>query len=311
VNPPVVVLGATGQIGLFAISHLLEAGRPVWAITRDRPGRKLTGTRFLDRFGTGQFAELMTAGGERLGAGLSLLSCGPVSLASDMLQLGSGTSFGGWKRVVVIGTTSVLTKSDSPDANERSAIEEIQQSLKCIRRCCTERSIPLTVLHPTLIYGCGMDQNLSRVYRWIRRYGFTPIAKNARARRQPIHVGDLAATAVRALDIEPPTEVETPICGGSSIEYREMIGLLFDVSGRRRRFLELSDWQLKMAAGLTRLIPGSAPITSEMFRRQSLDMVFDDTIARKALDHSPRPFAPNQADFCLSPQIMRIRRALS
>jgi uncharacterized protein YbjT (DUF2867 family) len=155
-----------------------------------------------------------------------------------------------------------------------------------------------------------MDQNLSRIYRWILRYGFVPIARKAGGNRQPIHVGDIAATVVRALLLEPAPQLETAVCGGTTLEYREMVGMLFDALGRKRRFLKLPGWTFPLVAGLTRAIPGVMAVESEMLRRQSRDLVFDDSIARAQLNHDPRPYSPTRADFEVPAPIERIQRAL-
>jgi hypothetical protein len=42
---------------------------------------------------------------------------------------------------------------------------------------------------------------------------------------------------------------------------------------------------------------GAAGVNQEMVRRQALDMVFEDTILREALDYRPRPFRPSAQDF--------------
>jgi len=310
VNPPVVVLGATGQVGIFAISGLLEAGRRVWAITRDAPAQSETKVPGLERFDLPKLSEILCGVGGTPGPACDLLSCGPVGLALEVLDLESCAAFDGWGRAVVLGTTSTETKSASPHATEKAVIAEIRAALAAIRRYCSAANIPLTILSPTLIYGCGMDQNLSRVFRWILRYGFAPIAASANGNRQPIHVGDLAATAVKALQQEPAPQLETPVCGGTTLEYREMIGMLFDAAGRKRRYLRLPDSAFPLLAGLSRAIPGAVAVESEMLRRQSRDFAFDDGPARDQLNHDPRPYKPTRADFELPIPIERIRRAL-
>ena len=307
---PVVVLGSTGQVGLFAISCLLEAGRQVWALTRKTPGESRTAVPGLERFDLAGLSAALDGRDGHARADCDLLSCGPAGLALEVLNLRFKRGSGRWGRAVVIGTTSTESKNDSPDARERATIEHIRTALAAIRQRCGDAETPLTILNPTLIYGCGMDQNLSRVYRWIMRYGFAPISATATGRRQPVHVGDLAATAVRALELQPGPRLETAVCGGTTLEYREMIGMLFDALGRNRRFLNLPAPTFPLVAALSRTIPGSMRVNSEMLRRQSRDLVFDDQVARDRLNHDPRPYSPGRADFEMPIPIERIRRAL-
>lgn len=307
-SSPVVVLGATGQVGLFAVAGLLKAGREVIAVTRNRAGAGGTRLGNLSRCDLAQLGALLRTRPESGGA--ALLSCGPAALALAALECAPPANHHHWERLLVIGSTSTIVKRSSPDAAEREVIGEIESALREIRERCASDGIPLTVLSPTLIYGCGKDENLSRVWRWIRRIGIAPLAARHRGMRQPLHVADLAATIVNALQARPAPELETPVSGGSALEYGEMIGRLFDAAGLRRRCLRLPSLSFPLVAGLSRLLPAVTPISSEMFRRQSRDLVFDDSQARTHLGHEPRDFHPTAEDFDLPAHIDRIRAAL-
>ena len=310
-NPPVVVLGATGQVGLFAISRLLDAGRKVIAVTRTTTSVSETTVAGLQRVDRAGLFSLLRDYKNESGNNLALLSCGPVKLALDLLRSDEVISPELWERVVVIGTTSVLTKKHSRDEFERSLIAEIETSCAGIREACEIGKIPLTLLSPTLIYGCGMDQNLSRVYSWIRRFGFSPVAWAATGQRQPLHVADLARTIFYALQASPASSIESPVCGRGSVSYQEMTALIFDAADRSRRLMRLPGVLVPLVVGLSRLLPGMGRLNSEMFRRQSQDLVFDDSAARNQLGHNPRAFCPTAEDFRLPPEIDRICQALS
>ena len=308
-KPAVVVLGASGQVGLFTVAGLLEAGCEVLAVTRRPADGPATGIEGLRRFGLAQVIELLNEAGG--GSGFrALLSCGPVAVARELLDTEPRRDGGVWQRAVVVGTTSTRSKRASTDEGERRTIAEIETALAAIRQRSGAEGIPLTVLHPTLIYGCGMDQNLTRIWRWIRRFGFAPIAAEACGLRQALHVADLADTMIMAVQAEPALELESPVCGGSTLEYREMVGLLFDAAHRKRRFLRLPKATFGAVAALSSLLPGAGRITREMFARQSQDLVFDDGPARAQLGHAPRSFQPSEADFRLPAAVQAIRQAL-
>lgn len=307
-KPAVAVLGASGQVGLFAIAGLLEAGREVIAVTRRAAHRTDTDIEGLSRCGQSQLIERLSL--DPVSGAFALLSCGPAALADTVLESVPSCEGRIWERVVIVGTTSIQSKQSSPDEAERRVVGGIAAEIAAIRRRCENDGIPLAVLNPTLIYGCGMDQNLSRVWRWVRRTGFAPLAAEAGGLRQPVHVADLADTLVRAVELEPAPELDTVVCGGSSVEYREMIGMLFDAAGRKRRFLRLPPAAFGLATGVVRLLPGAAGVNPEMFRRQSRDLVFDDSPARERLGHAPRPYRPIEADFGLPSPVERIRDAL-
>ena len=305
----VVVLGAGGQVGLFAIERLLNSGCHVIAVKRDAPsglGARIDRLRCIDRH---ELVENIEKSEDPGGRSLSLLSCGPVDLARRLLT-GDVVTGVRWNRVVVTGTTSTITKTSSPDATERRTITEITKACDEIRVYCRQNDIPLSVLSPTLIYGCGMDQNLSRVYRWIQRYGFVPIASGANGLRQPLHVADLARTLASAVTIEPAVSVESPVCGSGTVTYEEMMASLFDTAGKIKRLVRLPDPLIPLAIAVSRLLSVTGDLNREMFRRQSRDLVFDDSPARQHLGHDPRSFDPTPADFCLPESIRSVQEAL-
>lgn len=319
-KPPVVVLGATGQVGLFAIARLIEAGREVIAVTRHALTRQDGGWRDtdIDRLRCTDMSGLMASrerGGLPGEGPWALLSCGPVSLARELLEShqSSGRS-AAWERVVVVGTTSAASKRESPDAAERVVIAGIESDLEAITSRCQAQgaalTIPLAILEPTLIYGCGMDQNLSRVFRWIRRTGFAALARSAAGQRQPLHVADLARTLVATVEAEPAARLRSAVAGASTLPYEDMIARVFEAAERPVRLVRLGNALVPIVSLVSKLAPGVGRVGSEMFRRQARDLVFDDGPARQILGHAPRPFEPSEADFRLPPQVARILSAL-
>lgn len=302
---PVIVLGATGQLGLHAIAGLLEAGRDIVAVVRKRPRGRHTRIPGLQRIDMAQAAELLIEGG-----GWELLSCGPIGLALELLEGCVAVRPQPWSRAVVIGTTSTVAKRRSRDEQERRSIEAIERARQGVIDRCERAGIPLAVLDPTLIYGCGMDHNVSRLYAWIRRVGIVPVARRAGGLRQPLHVEDLARTCVTAMTTEPPPRMQSPVCGGSTLSFLDMVHRLFEATGRRPRVIGLPDALYPALAGLSRALPGTIAINSEMLRRQAMDLVFDDKAARELLNHRGRSFRPGHSDFGLAGPAAEVRRAL-
>jgi nucleoside-diphosphate-sugar epimerase len=166
---------------------------------------------------------------------------------------------------------------------------------------CAERGLPLLVLRPTLIYGCGLDRNVSLLAAFARRFGFIPLAGKAGGLRQPVHADDLAELALRALTSAAPLDRVSPVCGGSTLSYREMAQRIANAVPRRARLLTLPAGLLAALLPLASRLGGwwglDIGLNAEMARRQNRDLVFDDTALRQALAWSPRPFAPTAADF--------------
>jgi nucleoside-diphosphate-sugar epimerase len=148
-----------------------------------------------------------------------------------------------------------------------------------------------------MIYGCGLDRNISMLARFGRKFGFIPVAGKACGMRQPVHADDLAAVAVHALSIAKGTALECVACGGSTLTYREMVEKITRCCDERVRVLALPPWLMAAAVRIASIFPAFQAVNMEMVHRQGRDMVFDDTALREALEYRPRPFEPGRADF--------------
>jgi len=281
----VAVLGASSQIGLFSLPMLAARGWQVLAVSRkgqppDYPD--LASVRWLAS------EEPATV----LPSVQALLSAGPMALALQVLASQPGV-----ERSVVFSTSSVLSKAGSPDPEEQQMAQSIAAGEAAITELCNARASALCILRPTLVYGCGMDRNLSLLLAFIRRFGWLPISARAQGLRQPVHALDLALAAVHALAPDAPHRLQSELCGGSTLAYRDMVRRLFAVVGKPVRLLEVPATVLAGMVGLAGHTPWGRGLRASMAHRQSVDLVFDDSKARSLLGVSPRPFEPGMADF--------------
>jgi nucleoside-diphosphate-sugar epimerase len=282
----VVVLGASGQIGVFVIPRLLAAGFEVIAVSRrSRPGWYP------------EFEKVSWVLPEALSAGAMananmLISVGPMTVASNLIddcpQL---------ERAVVFSTSSVFSKLESHDRKEKREMQQILMDEAVLSNNCEAHGITLSLYRPTLIYGCGMDGNVSWLAKWIRKFGFMPIAGQAEGLRQPVHSDDLAQAAVATLTSESPLALDVPLCGGSTLSFREMIESIFDALGKPVRIISIPGKLFTAVTYLGRLVPKLRSVRPEMIRREAVDLVFDDSTPREVLNYRPRPFSPGIDDF--------------
>jgi len=278
----VLLTGASSQLGVFLLPRLKAANFRVIAISRKAPSVPL---EIEDRIRWQQ-------PGPAEAQVRYLVSCGPLELACEQVQVNQKL-----KRVVAFSTSSTLTKADSHNRAEERQITGIIENEKRLKKQCEERDIPLLLIRPTLIYGCGLDRNVSLLARFGRRFGFIPVASNAAGLRQPVHADDLAAVAVSALLAATPVRLESMACGGSTLPYKEMAKKTAAASGNGVRILAISPWVLLATVRLASNFSAFRGINPEMVRRQCKDMTFDDSRLREVLPYAPRPFDPVPADF--------------
>jgi nucleoside-diphosphate-sugar epimerase len=179
----------------------------------------------------------------------------------------------GVRRLVCFSSTSLLAKAASPSAAERDIVARLVAAEAAVAACRT----PWIVLRPSLIYGLGLDANVSAAARFIRRWRFFPLGGPGRGLRQPVHADDLAAAALAALTSEGLSG-RFNLGGGETLTYRAMIERIFDALGLRPRFLGLP---------LLARLPGH---TGAMVARMEQDLAFDDGSSWRQLGLAPRRF---------------------
>jgi len=308
--PTVLLTGATAQVGLHMLRILLNARVNVVAFSRrvespERIGHPSGASllwfhpeQYRALISTQQISTCPAGDAARIPAPEWLISAGPIGLATGWLE-----SCSSLKRVVCLSTSSVLSKANSADPAEKKQIEEILQAEHQLGSVCSARDLDLVILRPTLIYGCGMDENISRMAQFIRRFGFIPVAGAASGLRQPVHVADLAELMV-AITMTTAVSGTTgqncfEVAGGSTLSYRAMTVKVFQALGKPVRILIVPPGFLAVTVVLAKKLPAMKGLNTQMIARQNQDLVFDDHEVRQRFDFQPRGFDPGPEDFSL------------
>lgn len=281
----VVVTGASSQIGRFLLPRLVAAGHAVAAISRMPPAgadkvRWLAGDLSRPREITWPDATV-------------LIHLAPIRLLPELLPAFLGAS---GHRVIAIGTTSRDAKQASANAHERDFAAAQAEAEAILAEACARAAAHWTVLRPTLIYGCGMDRNVTFIARAIRRFGFFPLFGAAAGRRQPIHADDIAAACVAVIENPRAFDRAYHLTGGETLSYRDMVSRIFVALGRKPRFLHVPLPLLGAALRLLSLLPRYRDFNIEMAKRMNEDLVFDCSSARQDFGYAPRSFQPEFPD---------------
>ena len=292
----VLLTGASSQIGVFAIPRLISAGHHVLAVSRT--GRPPAYPEFEQAQWLNESEALKEAPSCQY-----LISAGPMELAQKFLA--HGLKF---KAVCVFSSSSVESKQHSANPAERNLIEGMLRLESKLQVLSQDRGVRLVILRPTLIYGCGLDTNISRLARWISRFGFIPVNGRAAGLRQPVHADDLASLAVATLLTTRVLPAVLPVSGGETLSYSDMVTRVFKAVGKPVRMLRLPEWLFVLLVRLVSVFRPGSGVNSEMVKRQQNDLVFDDRLARQLLDYRPRPFSPDSADFSLPLNLSNIDR---
>ena len=176
-----LVFGGSGQIGWPLLDRLHDAGWQVVAVSRtprnDQPGLHWIEGDLEDASGLPREVD-------------AIFSCGPLDhFARWYARAGIETA-----RVLAFGSTSIEVKRGSADPAERALAQRLREGERGVFETAAARGANATLLRPTLVYGSGRDQTLTRIATLAREWGRFVLPRNACGLRQPVHVGDLAVT---------------------------------------------------------------------------------------------------------------------
>ena len=184
---PVMVTGASGQIGAFLLKKLLHNNIKTYALYHntaiDIKDPNLTwlqgdmGSSFLNI----EDVEIKTL----------IHTAAITMLPHNIKKLAEH----GLKRLICFSSTSIEAKSKSDNDGERDMMRHFCEAEENVASECKKYGIKWTIFRPTMIYGCGLDKNIMNIHRFIEKFRFVPIVPPAKGMRQPVHAEDLANAA--------------------------------------------------------------------------------------------------------------------
>lgn len=282
-----LVFGGSGQIGAPLIRRLRAADWQVLAVSRqahvDAPGLHwLRG----DLAGVDGLPDAVDA----------IFSCGPLD---QFARWHADTSLRA-PRVVAFGSTSLRIKHDSSDAGERDVSRRLSDAEALLFSTENKRSTAVTILRPTLVYGAGRDQTLTRIAGLAQRWGRFVLPRHADGLRQPVHVEDLADAAWAACQSSASHGRSYDVPGGETLTYRVMVQRVLACLQPAPRLLELPMPVFRGVLAVAQWRGIAKDFTPEALARMCQDLVFDSEPARQDFAYAPRMFNPDAGMFAAS-----------
>ncbi|MFJ9840731.1 NAD(P)H-binding protein [Kitasatospora sp. NPDC101155] len=217
-----LITGATGNVGRVLVDHLLEAGVPVRAVTRNPESSKLPANAEVvsgDPSSPESLSEALSA--------VSALFLNPAAVGGSTAKLLELARERGVKRVVMLSSDTVVD-----DAAEQS--DSIAAWHKQI-----EETVAASGLEWTILRAGEFATNLLGLWApQIRATGVVR-APYGQGTTAPIHERDIAATAVRALLTDDHLGETYSLTGPKSLTRIEMVEIIAQVLDRPVRFEEL------------------------------------------------------------------------
>jgi nucleoside-diphosphate-sugar epimerase len=194
----------------------------------------------------------------------------------------------GLKRLVCLSSALILSREASPSRYERDLASRLATAEEDVLSICQKLGVDCAILRPTMMYGHGLDRNVSRAVKFTERYGIYLGTLHADGLRQPIHADDLAVAALAILESDEPIRGRYEVGSSEVLAYDEMIGRLFDVLELPRRIVRIP--LLATLAGVLGWLTRHPEIIRAMVLRMGVDLVADNSKAHTNFGYVSRSF---------------------
>jgi len=276
----VLITGATGQVGLCVVRRLLSAGAAVLAISRsDAIPYRHKRLRWIKGDLTDQNLHF-----EGCLADIAV-HCAPLWHLPPIIDLLADAQV---KRIIAFGSTSIFGKALSKNGSDKEVVAKLTHAERELTTSCDSHSIHWTIFRPTLIYGVGLDANVTSLAKFIRRFGFFPVYPPACGRRQPVHADDLAIGVMDVISADASFGKIYTMSGGEIVTYGDMLERLFRLCHKKNRIIETT--MLPLIMDVSGRLLHKKHLNGEIARRMNDDLIFSHDDASRDFGFSPRSF---------------------
>lgn len=143
------------------------------------------------------------------------------------------------------------------------------------------------VLRPSLVYGPGDHGLFARIVKFVRVLPVVPLIGDGRYPMRPIHVDDVAAAIMGAIE-HGEARVSYDLSGGSEILFRDLLVAIGEAIGRPPRLLRVPRAPVFAASVLATRVWASFPVSPDMIRGLTNPVVLDGSAAERSLGFHAR-----------------------
>lgn len=272
--------GGSGFLGGFVLPRLVAAGHEVYALARnDRAAARVSSIGATPVFG--HFDEPASLDEAfRVGEPQALVNIASLGFGHAPAVV-SAAEDAGLHRAVLVSTTAIFTTLEPKSKAVRIAAEETIRA----------SSLDWTIVRPTMIYGTPDDRNMWRLLRLVRRCPVVPVPDGGRCLQQPVHVDDVAAAVVDALDCPATVSSSYDLAGPDPLTLGQIVTHAAAAVGTCPRQVSIPAHSAISVLLRIESTGRSGPIRAEQVQRLLEDKTFDITAARNDLHYHPRSFA--------------------
>ena len=274
----ILVTGATGFIGRYLVSKLLESGQKVRALVRSETRSEILpkSTQIV----VGDILDLSSLKNACDGVD------GVIHLASTIREVGdctfqslnyhgtrnviSAIKETGTKRLVYTSAVGSTSNPSIPYLHSRWMAEQ-----EVIRS-----DIPSTILRFSVGFGTG-DQFFNQIAALVKLFPIVPVVGDGKALFQPIHVDDVARCISEAYIDDDKISQTVDIGGPEHYTYDEIVEVISETLGAKTLKMHTPIRLMSPVAMLLETLVPSPPVTPEQLKILKLNNITDlDSVVR-------------------------------
>ena len=277
---PVIVAGATGQVGLSILKRLLKNNINTIGLFHNQ---------IIDY----RNDKLKWVQGDIASGYFSFSKENPKTLVHTpaiWLLVPQIENFAemGVKRIICFSSTSIEGKANSNNEYEKESVQKFISSEREVAVKCKDLGIDFTILRPTMIYGTGLDKNVSSIVNLINKVGFFPVTYPAKGLRQPVHNDDLAVAVLKSINNSNSFGKTYVLSGKTELTYFDMVNKISNAIGKGNRAIKIP--LLPQMINILTLLSKNNDINGEIAKRMNQNLIFSHEKAKNDINYSPREF---------------------
>ena len=304
----ILVTGGTGFIGSHVVDALTTKGERVRVLVR-----RTSDVSFLDELGADRIIgdvrnpESVDQAVEGSDIVLHLATAPDWKPATEhwntnyygTLNVLDAALIHGVHRFVHCSTIGVLGFADDTPLTENASYAPSRHSPYAITKCEAEKvaltyssnGLPVSIVRPAQVYGPRDAGTMGLAFQWVQR-GIFPLIGGGNALLQPIHVHDVVAAILLAMERDTAVGQAYNIAGDVSLSFKAFFSIISRAFGTHARRVPLPRsiaWVLGcLLEKKTQLVGGYAFLTRFRVECATRDMIYDIAKARNELGFIPK-----------------------
>lgn len=266
-NPPYLLLGASGAVGLRVLARLSARGDEITALSRQLRPQAQANTQWYQH-------NVYHDDPNALPTAAVVISAGPLD---GMAVWAARANWREGTRLVALSSLSAETKADSDNAQERALAQRLRECEAALLALGKARGWLVTVIRASLIYDPQSAQlSLDQLLALAKRMHFLPLPRDANGLRQPVHADDLAQALLACTESDGAANAVLRLAGGERIAFAQMVARYLAMHGATARIVWLPGWSARMLQALLPLLGRRGRSIASQLARSRHNLVIDN-----------------------------------